>query len=255
MLRINVNGTDGARNYSIPSSNPWVGKPGRNELWSRGLRNPWGWSFDRDHGRPLDRRRRPEHVRGDQSIPRVDDQHEPWSGGELRRRVIEGRHCYLPATAAAPTRKVLRSWSTPQLKAVRSPARFVHPRGRRARRGPNATCWRLRGSRPGGSRGRRRGRPEAGSLSTTRSAGMLVGATDPDDRGDSSYVLDIGRDARSDFRRRADHQGAAGSIDAAAPGGDAVASISSHCQHLSALLHEPGGSIPRTPSPNRSPDL
>ena len=39
-----------ARSYRIPASNPCVGKPGRDEIWSRGLRNPWRFSFDRVDG-------------------------------------------------------------------------------------------------------------------------------------------------------------------------------------------------------------
>jgi hypothetical protein len=33
--------------YGIPAGNPFVGKPGRDEIWSYGLRNPRGLSFDR----------------------------------------------------------------------------------------------------------------------------------------------------------------------------------------------------------------
>ncbi|MBZ5637369.1 MAG: PQQ-dependent sugar dehydrogenase [Acidobacteriia bacterium] len=34
--------------YSTPSNNPFVGPDGVNdEIWARGLRNPWRWSFDR----------------------------------------------------------------------------------------------------------------------------------------------------------------------------------------------------------------
>jgi glucose/arabinose dehydrogenase len=32
--------------YSVPSSNPFVGKPGRDEIYSYGLRNPFRFSFD-----------------------------------------------------------------------------------------------------------------------------------------------------------------------------------------------------------------
>ena len=32
--------------YTIPRSNPRVGRPGRNEIFSWGLRNPWRFSFD-----------------------------------------------------------------------------------------------------------------------------------------------------------------------------------------------------------------
>lgn len=36
----------GEKTYSIPPSNPFVGQ-GRGEIWARGLRNPWRFSFDR----------------------------------------------------------------------------------------------------------------------------------------------------------------------------------------------------------------
>ena len=32
MLRINVNGRTGSKAYAIPPSNPYVGKPGRDEI-------------------------------------------------------------------------------------------------------------------------------------------------------------------------------------------------------------------------------
>ena len=47
MLRIDVSATPG---YTIPSSNPFVGVAGRDEIWSYGLRNPWRFSFDRITG-------------------------------------------------------------------------------------------------------------------------------------------------------------------------------------------------------------
>ena len=34
----------------MPSDNPFVGVPGRDEIWSSGLRNPWRFSFDRATG-------------------------------------------------------------------------------------------------------------------------------------------------------------------------------------------------------------
>jgi glucose/arabinose dehydrogenase len=33
--------------YTVPKDNPFVGRPGRDEVWAYGLRNPWRFSFDR----------------------------------------------------------------------------------------------------------------------------------------------------------------------------------------------------------------
>jgi glucose/arabinose dehydrogenase len=49
MLRIDPLDPDGSgpKRYRIPGSNPFVGEPGRDEIWAYGLRNPWRDSFDR----------------------------------------------------------------------------------------------------------------------------------------------------------------------------------------------------------------
>src|SRR3546814_20057379 len=50
ILRIDVGGDsfpgDPARDYRIPSDNPFVGGGGRGEIWALGLRNPFRASFD-----------------------------------------------------------------------------------------------------------------------------------------------------------------------------------------------------------------
>lgn len=45
LLRIDPRARDG-RPYTVPSSNPFVGRPGRDEIYSLGLRNPFRFSFD-----------------------------------------------------------------------------------------------------------------------------------------------------------------------------------------------------------------
>jgi glucose/arabinose dehydrogenase len=45
LLRIDPRPSDG-RPYSVPADNPFVGKPGRDEIYSYGLRNPFRFSFD-----------------------------------------------------------------------------------------------------------------------------------------------------------------------------------------------------------------
>jgi glucose/arabinose dehydrogenase len=44
LLRINPRPRHGKR-YTVPRSNPFVGKPGRDEIYALGLRNPFRWSF------------------------------------------------------------------------------------------------------------------------------------------------------------------------------------------------------------------
>ena len=51
LLRIDPRASSG-RPYSIPADNPFVGKPGRDEIYSYGLRNPFRFSFDTTHGQP-----------------------------------------------------------------------------------------------------------------------------------------------------------------------------------------------------------
>lgn len=49
ILRINPH-KRGSAPYSVPSSNPFVGRAGRDEIYSYGLRNPWRFSFDSANG-------------------------------------------------------------------------------------------------------------------------------------------------------------------------------------------------------------
>jgi glucose/arabinose dehydrogenase len=51
ILRIDVSRTCGALAYCVPRGNPYAGVGGaRPEIWAWGLRNPWGFSFDRTDG-------------------------------------------------------------------------------------------------------------------------------------------------------------------------------------------------------------
>lgn len=50
LLRIDPR-PSGGRPYSVPDSNPFVGAPGRDEIYAYGLRNPYRFSFDRETGR------------------------------------------------------------------------------------------------------------------------------------------------------------------------------------------------------------
>ena len=95
VLRINVDGTGGGPygTYSIPSSNPFVGRTGRDEIWSYGFRNPWRLSFDRANGNLF------IADVGQGSWEEVN--RESFGQGAGRNygwRVMEGRHCYRAST-------------------------------------------------------------------------------------------------------------------------------------------------------------
>jgi len=49
ILRINPH-KHGRAPYRVPASNPFVGRTGRDEIYSYGLRNPWRFSFDSANG-------------------------------------------------------------------------------------------------------------------------------------------------------------------------------------------------------------
>jgi glucose/arabinose dehydrogenase len=50
MLRIDINTTSPGLPYGIPPDNPYVGVTGLDEIWAKGMRNPWRISFDRETG-------------------------------------------------------------------------------------------------------------------------------------------------------------------------------------------------------------
>jgi glucose/arabinose dehydrogenase len=103
MLRINVNGGTATRRYRNPPSNPYVGRTGRDEIWQRGLRNPWRFSFDRATGNLWI---------GDVGQSRYEEVDRaartaggPGKGINWGWRVLEGRHCFRPASGCSPASK------------------------------------------------------------------------------------------------------------------------------------------------------
>lgn len=53
ILRINVDRGSAGKAYSIPNDNPFVGKPGLDEVYAYGFRNPYRFSFDMKGSRRL----------------------------------------------------------------------------------------------------------------------------------------------------------------------------------------------------------
>jgi glucose/arabinose dehydrogenase len=82
LLRIDV---DHGEPYAIPPDNPFARGGGRPEVYAYGLRNPWGWGFDRGTGR----------------LWLADVGQDAWeevniirAGGNYGWNTREGRHCY-----------------------------------------------------------------------------------------------------------------------------------------------------------------
>jgi glucose/arabinose dehydrogenase len=99
MLRIGINSSTSTRNYVIPSSNPYVGRAGRDEIWQRGLRNPWRFSFDRANGNlwigDVGQNRYEEVDRAVRTTTGAG------RGVNWGWRVMEGFHCYNPASGCS----------------------------------------------------------------------------------------------------------------------------------------------------------
>jgi glucose/arabinose dehydrogenase len=105
MLRLNINGSSSAHNYLFPSSNPYVGVAGRNEIWQIGLRNPWRWSFDRANGNLWIG----DVGQGDwEEIDRaVKTSSGAGRGVNWGWRVLEGFHCNIPSTGCSTSGKTM----------------------------------------------------------------------------------------------------------------------------------------------------
>jgi len=86
ILRIDVNGNP----YSIPADNPFVGKPGRDEIWAYGFRNPFRISFDMGGSREL--------YAGDAGQLLYEEIDVVKKGGNYGWNVKEGFHCFSTAT-------------------------------------------------------------------------------------------------------------------------------------------------------------
>jgi glucose/arabinose dehydrogenase len=89
MLRIDVNGRSGGRDYAIPQDNPFVRREdGLAEVWAYGLRNPWKYSFAPD-GRL---------IVADVGQDEYEEIDIISRGGNYGWNIREGRHCYRPSS-------------------------------------------------------------------------------------------------------------------------------------------------------------
>jgi len=102
MLRIDVDHPAAGMHYRAPASNPYVGRTGLDEIWSRGLRNPWRWSFDRATGNlwigdvGQDRYEEIDRSLKQATAPAGRADNYGWP-------ILEGRACYRPSTGCSST--------------------------------------------------------------------------------------------------------------------------------------------------------
>jgi len=94
MLRIDVDHTTGALPYAIPADNPFVAGGGLPEIWAYGLRNPFRFSFDTASGKLFV---------GDVGQNLYEEVDILQKGGNYGWNVMEGLHCYNPATGCDKT--------------------------------------------------------------------------------------------------------------------------------------------------------
>jgi glucose/arabinose dehydrogenase len=90
ILRIDVSGDT----YSIPPDNPFAHGGGAPEVYAYGLRNPWRISFDSQTG---------QLWAGDAGQDRWEEVDRIVRGGNYGWNVMEGDHCYQPASGCPPT--------------------------------------------------------------------------------------------------------------------------------------------------------
>jgi glucose/arabinose dehydrogenase len=107
ILRINPNNPNvaGTRNYRNPQTNPYVGRVGLDEIWARGVRNPWRFSFDRANGDLWIGdvgQNRYEEI----DVSRAVSNRNAGRGANYGWRLMEGRACFRPATGCTLTGKV-----------------------------------------------------------------------------------------------------------------------------------------------------
>jgi glucose/arabinose dehydrogenase len=96
MLRIDVNNTEGVKQYAIPADNPYKSNTNgyREEIYAYGLRNPWRFSFDIPTNRLWT---------GDVGQNNYEEIDIIEKGGNYGWNIMEGLHCFEPLTGCDQT--------------------------------------------------------------------------------------------------------------------------------------------------------
>lgn len=113
ILRIDVNGEEGNRNYAIPGDNPFVNNEEgfREEIYAYGLRNPWRFSFDAQTN---------ELWTGDVGQNRAEEIDIITKGGNYGWRTMEGFSCFNPASGCDQEGLILPIWEYTHTNGDRS---------------------------------------------------------------------------------------------------------------------------------------
>jgi glucose/arabinose dehydrogenase len=111
----------GDRPYRIPPDNPYVGRPGRDEIWVYGLRNPWRFGFDPATG---------DLVIGDVGQVRIEEiDVAPRAGLNFGWPCLEGTEPFNPEAPRSAPAGSCDDLVPPELEVLRSPAADVEPEG------------------------------------------------------------------------------------------------------------------------------
>lgn len=105
MLRLDVDNPAAGKTYGWPADNPFAsGVGGRPEIWAWGVRNPWRFSFDRLLGTLW------VGDVGQDAWEEIDVMAGP---GNYGWNVMEGTHCYEPASGCDPSGTLLPVYEYP----------------------------------------------------------------------------------------------------------------------------------------------
>lgn len=105
ILRIDIDGSEGGRNYAIAPRNPYADNDRgyREEIYAWGLRNPWRFSFDSSTG---------QMIAGDVGQGRYEEIDIIRNGENYGWNIMEGAHCY-NASSCDTTGLTLPVWEYP----------------------------------------------------------------------------------------------------------------------------------------------
>jgi glucose/arabinose dehydrogenase len=101
ILRIDVNHSEGGKNYGIPADNPFAGTDSRQEIYAFGLRNPWRFSFDPATGLLWT---------GDVGQDEVEEVDIVEKGKNYGWNIMEGTSCFKPSSHCDTTGLVMPVW-------------------------------------------------------------------------------------------------------------------------------------------------